>query len=78
MTYYSTYSLPSSIMAFFIIFTHYITVGKNIFSLAIYRYTLNSNKIGTKLFRLVVLLKALNAIYKTISLLILSSLITII
>ena len=55
-----------------------MTVGEGIFSLAIYRYTPNINKIGTKLFRLAVLLRALNAIYKTISLLILGSLTTII
>ena len=36
-----------------------MTVGEGISSLAIYRYALNTNKIGTKLFRPVVLLKAL-------------------
>ena len=65
-------------MAFFTAFAHYITVDKGVSSLAIYGYTLNTNKIGTKLFGLAVLLKALNAIYKAISLLILDNLITII
>ena len=55
-----------------------MTINKDISSLAIYRYALNTNKVGTKLFRPVVLLKALNAIYKTASLSILNSLITII
>ena len=55
-----------------------MTVGKGVFSLAIYGYMPNTNKVGTRLFRLVVLLKALNAIYRAISLLILSSLMTII
>ena len=60
-------------MVFFTAFTHYITVGEGAFSLAIYGYILNINKVGIRLFRLVVLLKALNAIYKVISLLILGS-----
>ena len=77
-TYYSIYSLQISTIAFFTAFTHYITVGKGIYSLAIYRYAPNTNKVNIKLFRPVVLLKALNAIYRTISLLIPSSLITII
>ena len=38
----------------------------------------NTNKIGTRLFGLAVLLKALNAIYKAASLLILGNLTTII
>ena len=53
-------------------------MGKGIFSLVIYRYTPNINKIGTRLFRLAVLLKALNAIYRAISLLIPGSLATMI
>ena len=65
-------------MAFFTTFACYITVGEGVSSLVIYGYTPNTNKVGTRLFRLVVLLKALNAIYKTASLLILSSLTTII
>ena len=65
-------------MAFFTAFTSCITVDKGIFSLDICGYALNTSKIGTRLFRLVVLLRALNTIYKAISLLILSSLITII
>ena len=53
-------------------------MGKGVSSLAIYGYTLNTNKVNTRLFRLIVLLKALNIIYKTISLLIPSSSTTII
>ena len=65
-------------MAFFTAFTRYITVGEGISSSAIYRYALNTSKINTRPFRLAVLLKALNTIYKVISLLIPGSLITII
>ena len=55
-------------MAFFTTFTRYVTVGEGVFSLAIYRYALNTNKIDTRLFRPVVSLKALNTIYRAISL----------
>ena len=55
-----------------------MTIGKGISSLVIYRYAPNTNKINTKLFGLVVLLKALNAIYRAASLLISGSLTTII
>ena len=65
-------------MAFFTVFVRYITVGEGISSLAIYRYTPNTSKVGIRLFRLVVLLKALNAIYRATSLLILGSLMAII
>ena len=65
-------------MAFFTIFVRCVTVNKSIPNLAIYGYVLNTNKIGIRLFRPAVLLKALNAIYRTIFLLILHSLITII
>ena len=65
-------------MAFFTIFACYMTMGEGVSSLAIYRYAPNINKIGTKLFRLIVLLKALNIIYRVIFLLISDSLITII
>ena len=65
-------------MAFFTAFAHCMTVGEGISSLAIYGYAPNTNKIGTRLFRLAVLLRALNAIYRATSLLILGSLITII
>ena len=65
-------------MAFFTIFARYITVGEGVSSLAIYRYTPNTNKVDTRLSRLVVLLKALNTIYRAISLLILGSSTTII
>ena len=65
-------------MAFFTTFTCYMTVGEGISSLAIYGYMPNINKVGTRLSGLAVLLKALNTIYKTISLSILGSLTTII
>ena len=65
-------------MAFFTIFTRCVTIGEGISSLAIYRYVLNTNKIGTRPSRLAVLLKALNAICRATSLLILGSLTTII
>ena len=65
-------------MAFFVIFVRYITIGEGISSLAIYRYAPNTNKVDIKLFKPAVSLKALNTIYKTAFLLILSSLITII
>ena len=65
-------------MAFFTIFVRYVTVGEGTSSLTIYRYALNTNKVGIRLSGLVVLLKALNAICRATSLLILSSLITII
>ena len=65
-------------MAFFTAFARYITVGKGISNSAIYRYTLNTNKVGTRPSKPAVLLRALNAIYRTISLLILGSLMTII
>ena len=65
-------------MAFFTAFTRYMTVGEGISNSAIYGYALNINKVGIRPFRLVVLLKALNVIYRAASLLILGSLITII
>ena len=65
-------------MAFFTTFACYVTVGKGTSSSAIHGYTLNISKVGTRPFRLVVLLKALNAIYKATSLLILGSSTTII
>ena len=65
-------------MAFFTAFTRYITIGKGISSSAIHRYAPNTNKVGTRPFRPVVLLRALNTIYRAISLLIPSSLMTII
>jgi hypothetical protein len=65
-------------MAFFTAFTRCMTVGEGISSLAIYRYTPNTSKVGTRLSKLAVLLKALNTIYKAASLLILGSLMTII
>ena len=77
-TYYSVYSLQISTIAFFNTFVRYVTVGRSISNLAIYGYTPNSNKVDTKLSGPVVLLKALNTIYRAASLLIPSSLITII
>ena len=65
-------------MAFFTTFARYVTVGKGVSSSAIYRYAPNTNKIGTRLSGPAVLLKALNAIYRAISLLILSGLTTVI
>ena len=65
-------------MAFFTAFVRYITVGKGVSSLAIRGYALNISKVSTRLFRLVVLLKALNAIYRATSLSILGSSMTII
>ena len=55
-----------------------MTVGEGISSSAIYRYTPNTNKVGTRPSRLAVLLKALNTIYRTAFLSILGSLMTII
>ena len=65
-------------MAFFTAFIRCITIGKGMSNSAIYRYMLNTNKVGIRLFRLAVSLKALNTIYKAISLLISDSLIIII
>ena len=65
-------------MAFFTIFAHCVTVGKGISSLAIYRYALNTNKVGTRPSGLAILLKALNTIYRATSLLILGSLMAMI
>ena len=55
-----------------------MTVGEGISSSVIYRYAPNTNKVSIRLFRPVVSLRALNAIYKTTSLLIPGSLTTII
>ena len=55
-----------------------MTVGEGAFSLAIYRYAPNTSKMGTRPFKPVVLLRALNTIYKAISLLIPGSSTTII
>ena len=55
-----------------------MTVSEGIFNSAIYKYAPNTNKIGTRPFKLAVLLRALNTIYKAISLLILSSSTTIV
>ena len=65
-------------MAFFTTFICCVTVGEGVSSLAIYRYAPNTNKVDTRLSRPVVLLRALNAIYRATSLLILGSLTAII
>ena len=65
-------------MAFFTAFTRCVTVGEGTSNSAIHGYTPNISKVGTRLFRPVVLLKALNAIYKATSLLIPGSSMTII
>ena len=72
------YSLQIFAIAFFTTFVRCITVGEGISSLAIYRYAPNTNKVGTRPFRLAVSLRALNAIYRAISLSIPGSSITII
>jgi predicted cation transporter len=72
------YSLWISIIVFFTIFAYYIIIGEGISSSVIRRYTPNINKINTRLSRLIVLLKALNTICRTISLSILGNLIIII
>ena len=53
-------------------------MGEGISNSAIHKYAPNTNKIGTRPFRLVVLLKTLNTIYRATFLLILDSLMTII
>ena len=78
VTCHSIYSLQISTIAFFTAFTRYMTVGEGISNLAIYRYAPNTNKIDTRPFRPAVSLKALNTIYRAISLSILSSSTTII
>ena len=78
VTYYSVHSLQIFTIAFFTTFTRCVTVGEGISNSVIYKYILNTNKVGTRLSGLAVLLKALNAIYKTTSLSILGSLMTII
>ena len=57
-------------MAFFTAFARCVTVGEGISSLAIHRYVPNTNKMGTRLSKPAVSLKALNAIYRATSLLI--------
>ena len=74
----SACSLRIFAMAFFTVFVCYMTVGEGVSSLAIYEYMPNTNKVGTRLFGPAVLLKALNAIYRAVFLLIPGSLTTII
>ena len=72
-TYRSARSLRISAMAFFTAFAHYVTVGEGASSLVIRRYAPKTSKVGTKPSRLAVLLRALNAIYRAVSLSILGS-----
>ena len=65
-------------MAFFTTFTHCVTIGEGASSSVIYRYALNTSKVGTRPSRLVVSLRALNAICRATSLSILGSSTTII
>ena len=55
-------------MAFFTTFARCVTVGEDTSSLAIHKYALNTNKVGTRLFGPAVSLKALNTIYRATSL----------
>jgi hypothetical protein len=55
-----------------------MTISEGASSSVIRRYTPNTSKIGTRLSRLVISLRALNTIYRTISLSILGSSIIII
>lgn len=72
-TYCFIHSLQISAIAFFTTFACYVTVSEGTSSSIICRYILNTSKVSTKLFKLAVSLRALNAIYKAISLLILGS-----
>jgi hypothetical protein len=72
-TYCFIYNLRISAIAFFTIFARYITIGEGASSSVIRRYTPNTSKVGTRLSRLVVSLRVLNTIYRTISLLILGN-----
>ena len=74
----SAHSLQISAIAFFTAFAYCVTVGEGASSLVIRGYTPNTSKVGTRPSRPAVLLRALNAICKATSLLILDSLTTII
>ena len=65
-------------MAFLIAFTRYITNSNSTSNLTIRGYAPNTNNIKTNPLELAVLLMALNAIYSTISLLVLGVLTVII
>jgi hypothetical protein len=69
----SAHSLQISAIAFFTVFVHCVTVDKGVSSSVICRYTLNTSKVSTRLSGPEVLLRALNAIYRAISLSILGS-----
>jgi hypothetical protein len=67
-TYRFIRNLRISAIAFFIIFARYMTIGDSTSSSVIRGYTLNTSRISTRLSRLVILLRALNAICRAISL----------
>jgi hypothetical protein len=69
-TYCFAYSLRIFAIVFFIIFVRYMTIGKGTSSSVIRGYAPNTNKIGTRLSGLIVLLRALNIICRVIFLLI--------
>jgi hypothetical protein len=77
-TYCFIYNLRISVIVFFIIFARCIIIGKGASSSVIRGYTPNTSKIDIGLSRLTVLLRALNTICRTISLLILGNLMTMI
>jgi hypothetical protein len=65
-------------MAFLIIAARYVTIGEGVLNSTICGYTPNTRSVGTRPSRPAVLLIALNAIYRAMSLLILGSSIAII
>jgi hypothetical protein len=69
----SVHSLQISAIAFFTVFIHCMTVDKGVSSSVICGYTLNTNKVDTRPSGPAVSLRALNAIYRAVSLLILGS-----
>jgi hypothetical protein len=69
---------PKALLLYLVWLSTIYNYFNSIFSLVIYKYILNTNKISIRLSGLVVLIKALNAIYKGIFLLILGSLTIII
>jgi hypothetical protein len=74
----STHSLWISTMAFLIAFTHCVNDGDSASNSTIYRYTPNTSSVRTSLLGPIVLVRALNAICRAMSLSILGSLMTII
>ena len=73
MTCCFTRSLQISAIAFFTAFARCVTIDEGVSSLVIYRYALNTSKVSTKLSKLAVSLRALNTIYRVVSLSIPSS-----